>query len=65
MTSQEDEPKLGAESFSCPHCNAVAHQDWFSIFLKPENARDAVVLTPEAAITLTERDDDDDTTPLE
>jgi hypothetical protein len=60
MSSHDVEPQLGAESFSCPHCNAVAHQDWFSIFLKPENATDAVVLTPEAAITLTERDDDDD-----
>src|SRR5437879_5408805 len=29
MTSQEYEPQLGAESFSCPHCNAVAHQDWY------------------------------------
>ena len=46
MSSQEDEPKLGAESFSCPHCNAVAHQDWFSLFLKPENATDVVVLIP-------------------
>jgi hypothetical protein len=48
MTSQEDEPKLGAESFSCPHCNAVAHQDWYSLFLKPENATEVVVLTLEA-----------------
>ena len=60
MDSQDVEPQLGAEPFSCPHCNAVAHQDWFSVFLKPESATDAVVLTPEAAITLTERDDDDD-----
>jgi Domain of unknown function (DUF4145) len=48
MSSQEDEPQLGAESFSCPHCNAVAHQDWYSLFLKPENATDVVVLTLEA-----------------
>ena len=48
MSSQEDEPKLGAKSFSCPHCNAVAHHDWFSLFLKPENATDVVVLTLEA-----------------
>ena len=48
MSSQEDEPKLGAELFSCPHCNAVAHHDWFSLFLKPENATDVVVLTLEA-----------------
>jgi hypothetical protein len=44
------EPKLGAESFLCPHCNAVAHHDWFSLFLKPENATEVVVLTLEAAM---------------
>ena len=42
------EPQFGAELFSCPHCNAVAHQDWYSLFLKPENATDVVVLTLEA-----------------
>jgi hypothetical protein len=42
------EPQLGAESFSCPHCNAVADQDWYSLFLKPENATEVVVLTLEA-----------------
>ena len=47
MDSHEVEPQLGAESFSCPHCNAVAHHDWFSLFLKPENATDVVVLIPE------------------
>jgi hypothetical protein len=30
----------------------VTHQDWFSLFLKPENATDAVVLTLEAAMLL-------------
>jgi hypothetical protein len=50
MASQEIELKLGAESFSCPHCNAVAHHDWFSLFLKPENATEVVVLTLEAAM---------------
>jgi hypothetical protein len=50
MASQEIEPKLGAESFSCPHCNALAHNDWFSLFLKPENATEVVVLTLEAAM---------------
>jgi Domain of unknown function (DUF4145) len=47
MNSQNIEPQLGTESFSCPHCNVVAHQDWFSLFLKPENANDVDVLTPE------------------
>jgi Domain of unknown function (DUF4145) len=48
MNSQNMEPQLGAESFSCPHCNAVADQDWYSLFLKPENATEVVVLTLEA-----------------
>src|SRR6516165_2415836 len=42
------EPRLGAESFSCPHCNTVAHQDWYSLFLKPENVAEIRVLIPEA-----------------
>src|SRR4249920_2292614 len=48
MGSHDVEPQLGAESFSCPHCHAVAHQDWYSLFLKPENATEVVVLTLEA-----------------
>jgi hypothetical protein len=48
MDSHDVEPQLGAESFSCPHCHAVAHQDWYSLFLKPENATEVVVLTLEA-----------------
>ena len=48
MSSSDIEPQLGAESFPCPHCNAVAHQDWYSLFLKPENATEVVVLTLEA-----------------
>jgi hypothetical protein len=59
MVSHDVEPQLGADSFSCSHCNAVAHQDWFSLFLKPENATDVVVLAPEAAITLVEGDEEE------
>ena len=59
MVSHDVELQLGADSFSCPHCNAVAHQDWFSLFLKPENATDVVVLAPEAAITLVEGDEEE------
>jgi hypothetical protein len=47
MISTVREPTFGAESFSCPHCNDVAHQDWFSLFLKPENASGVDVLIPE------------------
>jgi hypothetical protein len=43
MDSHSVEPQLGAESFSCPHCHAVARQDWYSLFLKQENATDVVV----------------------
>lgn len=28
---QAVEPTLGAESFSCPHCGALAHQTWFQL----------------------------------
>src|ERR1700730_6587414 len=50
------QPQLGAESFSCPHCNTVAHQDWYSLFLKPENAGEVRVLTPEAVKALRQGD---------
>jgi hypothetical protein len=59
MDSHAVEPQLGAESFSCPHCNAVAHQDWYGLFLKPENATEAVVLAPQDAITLLEGDEEE------
>jgi len=54
MSSQDIEPRLGAESFSYPHCNAVANQDWYSLFLKPENANEVLVLTPETVTVRTE-----------
>jgi hypothetical protein len=28
-------PRLGAESFSCPHCGAISHQNWYKLFLSP------------------------------
>jgi hypothetical protein len=48
MNSQDIEPQLGAESFSCPLCNAAAHQHWYSLFLKRESAAEVRVPTPEA-----------------
>jgi hypothetical protein len=26
-------PTLGAKSFNCPHCSAVAHQTWYKLFM--------------------------------
>ncbi|HEY7244156.1 MAG TPA: DUF4145 domain-containing protein [Xanthobacteraceae bacterium] len=51
MTLHAVEPKLGADTFSCPHCDTAAHQDWYSLFLKPENDADVVVVAPEAITT--------------
>jgi hypothetical protein len=55
-------PSLGAESFSCPHCGALAHQKWFKVI--PESfERDAKphVLTPEVAnnVKIARASDDD------
>jgi hypothetical protein len=58
MDSDQVEPKLGAESFCCPYCNTVAHQDWCSLFLKPEKCADVVVLTLEAALLLNSEEGD-------
>jgi hypothetical protein len=49
MISDAVEPRLGLESFSCPHCNAVAHQEWFSLLLKSVTKSEGfVALTPDA-----------------
>jgi len=33
-------PKLGARSFSCPHCGALADQSWYGLFLEPFDRND-------------------------
>ena len=47
MASTLPKPKFGEESFSCPHCDAVTHHEWYSLFLKPEKAAELDILTPE------------------
>jgi hypothetical protein len=32
MTKKVVPPTLGADSFSCPHCGALAHQTWLDVF---------------------------------
>lgn len=34
MAGKEIVPALGLDSFSCPHCSAIAHQTWFQLFAK-------------------------------
>src|SRR5258708_10595476 len=34
MTTRVTNPALGAESFNCPSCGALAHQDWFHFYSK-------------------------------
>jgi Domain of unknown function (DUF4145) len=33
MPPKEVVPQLGLDSFSCPHCGALAHQHWFQVFV--------------------------------
>src|ERR1700744_585707 len=33
MSGEAITPVLGENSFSCPHCGAVAHQTWYDLFL--------------------------------
>lgn len=35
MAAKEVGPQVGLKSFSCPHCDALAHQEWFSISCRP------------------------------
>jgi Domain of unknown function (DUF4145) len=32
MASKEVAPQLGLDSYSCPHCGALAHQVWFYVY---------------------------------
>src|SRR5580692_10378264 len=32
MAGKEIVPQLGLDSYSCPHCGALAHQFWFEVY---------------------------------
>jgi Domain of unknown function (DUF4145) len=59
-------PSLGADSFSCPHCGALAHQNWFKVIPESfESGGRPQVLTPELSNKLrkkleTSSDDEDE-----
>ncbi|MBR0876867.1 DUF4145 domain-containing protein [Bradyrhizobium liaoningense] len=53
MPPKEVTPQLGLDSFSCPHCGALAQQRWFAVFVKGQD-RDSkpIVLDPEKVAAL-------------
>lgn len=63
MSRQPKQPVLGADSFSCPHCGALAHQHWFRTILRPSGKDDRPsIFTRDMAIELSEtlRSEDED-----
>lgn len=40
MSVKVIEPELGIDSFSCPHCHAIAHQTWFHLLIHEYGRRD-------------------------
>jgi Domain of unknown function (DUF4145) len=51
-------PQLGLNSFSCPHCGALAHQNWYAIWgkpygsdTKPNPSRSASMTTGQSQVT--------------
>lgn len=56
---QPVEPRLGAESFSCPHCGALAHQSWRQLgLLDFKNKEHPIKLTYDEAAKVTASGDD-------
>jgi hypothetical protein len=48
MSDKTVTPVLGAKSFTCPHCGAVAHQSWFRVFAHSYAKKDEGPYWPEA-----------------
>jgi uncharacterized protein DUF4145 len=59
--AKEVVPQLGLDSFSCPHCGALAHQFWFNVYpdgYKRDQRPDTIELSEVAEfIKLIEKDD--------
>ncbi|MCW5714201.1 MAG: DUF4145 domain-containing protein [Bauldia sp.] len=49
-------PRIDANSFVCPHCNAIAHQDWFSVYFRQLNDNRTPYFIGESNITLAQQD---------
>jgi hypothetical protein len=53
-------PTLVAQSFSCPHCGALAHQNWFKLLLSRFNRDEGpTVLSAPAVGRIREEDEDE------
>ena len=57
-------PQLGLESYSCPHCHAIAHQTWFKVYatdlerVKPQVLRYEDIETFDFTKTIPDDDDE-------
>jgi hypothetical protein len=62
MPPKEVTPRLGLDSFSCPHCGALAQQHWFRVFLTShEKGRNPIILerTDFDAVDISKFEDDE------
>jgi Domain of unknown function (DUF4145) len=63
--SKHVEPALGAESFSCPHCGAIAQQRWWQLFLSEVSKKHGVSVITADSFSLgpparSDNEDEDD-----
>lgn len=50
MAGKEVAPQLGLDSYSCPHCGALAHQVWFHVYLDTFEKDEKPVVVPHRVI---------------
>jgi hypothetical protein len=57
MAAKAVPPQLGAKSFSCPHCGALADQTWFKVFIDTYRKEDAPRIPDPNIISAIEADE--------
>jgi hypothetical protein len=58
MSGKTITPSLGAKSFTCPHCGAMAHQHWYSVFVREYDKDNAPSMPDPDIIQDIEKNDD-------